>query len=368
MRILTLTFLGIALLAACGEETTTEPASDIAGVSDTSTPNPDAVDGGDVMAVDTHATDASAVDGGLSPDITENDTSQALDVPMTDAAPPSDAAPPGNMDSDMDGLPDAEEAILGTDPLDPDTDGDGYLDGHEVTEGKDPLDPESRIYHGNWPYNPDKDDVDGPGWDKCVDGQCIGKGSCDPADEGVDGSPWEDPTGCSLKEGLQLPRWSGKDQYGDSVDLYDFLGTGKPIVLDVGTPFCKPCKGLAAFFSTGDPNHTTAHAPDPLNSFAWWKPEYEVILDLINNDEIHWITIVWSSCVGGNPVDEAAGAAWHDEWPHPKIPVLVDPDCKLKDYLNVKAMPHIDVLDPDLVFTTYVTNGPTAAMKALSAL
>jgi thiol-disulfide isomerase/thioredoxin len=316
----------------------------------------------DVPLADSSILDTNVEDASGAQDAGADASAPPMDTPM------GDTPPPGAMDSDKDGLPDDQEKALGSDPQNPDTDGDGYLDGHEVNEGKDPLDPESRIYHGNWPYNPDKDDVNGPGWEKCVEGQCIGKGSCNPADEGVDGSPWEAPTGCSLKNGLQLPRWSGTDQYGDTVDLYDFLGTGKPIVLDVGTPFCKPCKGLAAFFSTGDPNHTTVHAPDPLNSFAWWKPEYEVILDLINNDEIHWITIVWSSCVGGNPVDEAAGIAWHDEWPHPKIPVLVDPDCQLKDYLNVKAMPHIDVLDSDLVFTTYVTNGPTAAMKALSAL
>ena len=44
-------------------------------------------------------------------------------------------------DSDQDGLNDAEEAALGTDPLDPDTDADGLLDGDEVLDlTTDPLD------------------------------------------------------------------------------------------------------------------------------------------------------------------------------------------------------------------------------------
>ncbi|MEX0708276.1 MAG: PKD domain-containing protein [Woeseia sp.] len=48
--------------------------------------------------------------------------------------------PPVMSDSDGDGLSDAEEAALGTDPLNPDSDGDGLSDGVEVnTTSTDPL-------------------------------------------------------------------------------------------------------------------------------------------------------------------------------------------------------------------------------------
>jgi hypothetical protein len=43
-----------------------------------------------------------------------------------------------SLDSDNDGLTDAEEKIYGTNPLNPDTDGDGYLDGAEVKAGYNP--------------------------------------------------------------------------------------------------------------------------------------------------------------------------------------------------------------------------------------
>jgi hypothetical protein len=42
-------------------------------------------------------------------------------------------------DTDGDGLTDAQEAILGTDPYNIDTDGDGLTDGQEVELGTDPL-------------------------------------------------------------------------------------------------------------------------------------------------------------------------------------------------------------------------------------
>ena len=44
-------------------------------------------------------------------------------------------------DSDQDGLTDAKEAEIGTNPENPDTDGDGFSDGAEVEAGTDPLDP-----------------------------------------------------------------------------------------------------------------------------------------------------------------------------------------------------------------------------------
>ena len=46
-----------------------------------------------------------------------------------------------NADPDMDGLTNAQEIALGTDPLNPDTDGDGFGDGDEVSFGSDPLNP-----------------------------------------------------------------------------------------------------------------------------------------------------------------------------------------------------------------------------------
>jgi hypothetical protein len=46
-------------------------------------------------------------------------------------------------DTDGDGLTNAQEVVLGTDPTNPDTDGDTYVDGLEVLYGSDPLDPMS---------------------------------------------------------------------------------------------------------------------------------------------------------------------------------------------------------------------------------
>ncbi|MEZ4241541.1 MAG: hypothetical protein R3F59_36410 [Myxococcota bacterium] len=51
---------------------------------------------------------------------------------LTDADELAIGTDPDDMDSDDDGLSDADELVRGTDPLDPDTDGDGLTDGLEV--------------------------------------------------------------------------------------------------------------------------------------------------------------------------------------------------------------------------------------------
>ena len=48
-----------------------------------------------------------------------------------------------NADPDVDGLTNAQEIAIGTDPLNSDTDGDGFPDGMEVALGSDPLNPAS---------------------------------------------------------------------------------------------------------------------------------------------------------------------------------------------------------------------------------
>ncbi|MCC7022440.1 MAG: hypothetical protein IT338_06415 [Thermomicrobiales bacterium] len=66
----------------------------------------------------------------------------ALDLIYVQAAQAEPTAAP-NADTDGDGLTDADEAQLGTDPTLADTDGDGIGDGEEVAAGTDPLTPNS---------------------------------------------------------------------------------------------------------------------------------------------------------------------------------------------------------------------------------
>jgi hypothetical protein len=76
----------------------------------------------------------SGTNGSVSTDI---EPAAGTDPSTVDTAAPEAAS----LDNDLDRLPDADEAAMGTDAASPDSDGDGYYDGDEVNLGTDPLDP-----------------------------------------------------------------------------------------------------------------------------------------------------------------------------------------------------------------------------------
>ncbi len=101
------------------------------------------------------------------------------------------------VDTDGDGLTDAEELELGTDPNNPDTDGDGLSDGDEINVyGTDPLNPDTdgdglsdgdevNVY-GTDPLNPDTDG------DGLSDGDEVNKYKTDPLKADSDGDGLSD--------------------------------------------------------------------------------------------------------------------------------------------------------------------------------
>ena len=64
-----------------------------------------------------------------------------------------------SVDSDGDGLTDAEEAELGSDPAQTDSDGDGWDDGVEHSYYTDPADGTDHPYAGGWPIDACRNDL-----------------------------------------------------------------------------------------------------------------------------------------------------------------------------------------------------------------
>ena len=144
------------------------------------------------------------------------------------------------------------------------------------------------------------------------------------------------------------------------VNLYDFAGRGKRIVLDVGTPWCTPCKALDAFLSSEDMSQLVWN--DEGEYYPWWKEQYSDLYRMVQEEEIYWITILFSE---NEPVSTADCAEWESAYPNEHVPVLADAELQLFHYLNIQSYPAISVLDEDLRFLVYSDGGPFDALHEL---
>ena len=96
------------------------------------------------------------------------------------------------------------------------------------------------------------------------------------------------------------------DQYGDTVDLYDFASQGVPVVLDIGTPWCSPCKSIAAYLATGDEEHIMWERDGVIEPYPWWDESYTGLDQLVANGEVYWITILFSESESHGPITTVA--------------------------------------------------------------
>lgn len=207
-------------------------------------------------------------------------------------------------DDDGDGVTNGDEQELGSDPDEVDSDGDGYEDGWEVTEGSDPTDPDDRVYEGNWPYNPDKDSIEGTSFG--VGAAAIGD---------------------------VIPRFVQVDQFGDEVDLYDFAVAGKPMVIDLAALWCGPCNQMSAWLD-GDDNGMLEPAANPIREALW-------------AGEFYWVTVLFQD-ENGEPADAGDAAHWFSDYPTDNVVIMIDPDEQLTSQVNPEYVPSLSLVNADL--------------------
>ncbi len=224
---------------------------------------------------------------------------------------------PASADSDADGLLDGEEQAAGTDPNKADTDGDTYLDLDEMNESTDPLDPESRIYTGYWPYYAGKEEL---------------------LQNGLDGE--------TFKLNKQFARIQAVDQFGETVDLYDFYNLdGRPLMFDVSAEWCGPCNEVAAFLDGSD----QMFGIDV-------DPGFIELRTAINQGEMYWITVL-SESNGYDTADVQTCERWYDAYPKDQIPVLADEEWddfydgeidSITEYIDLVGWPTLILMDGEL--------------------
>jgi len=232
---------------------------------------------------------------------------------------------PANTDSDTDGLSDGDEVnTYSTDPLVADSDGDTYIDSYEIMEDTDPNNADSRIYVGYWPYNPTKDEME----------KAEFKGSA--------------------AEGDILPWFAWTDQFGDTVDIYDFANQGKLTVVDLSGMWCYYCQEVAKMIE-GKRNYFSSSGYD---EYYDWVDGLEPI---IADGSIQWVTVLdadWNY----DTLEEEEVADWYAEFENPYVPVLADVDQEMMGWLNPYGYPTIMVLDENMELVKFDNMDYTKAL------
>jgi len=121
------------------------------------------------------------------------------------------AGSPEDLDSDGDGLTDAEEDELNTNPTRADSDMDQFSDFEEVNANTDPLDPNRYPYQGGWRI-----------------------GDCRDFEPGMP----------MAQLGDTLPNMVLMDQYGENVHFSDFCD--RTILVILQAAWCPPCHDIRA--------------------------------------------------------------------------------------------------------------------------
>ena len=167
---------------------------------------------------------------------------------------------------------------------------------------------------------------------------------------------------------MAFPRWAAVDQYGETVDFYDFMNQGRLVVIEseVAGKFNESGNAFGAFLATGDPTSTTENAPNPVDGYGFWQDHFDAVYDMIMNDEVYWIRVLHNANCEANPPSQADAAAWHEEWPNSKILNVPDSECRVSPYVGT-GWPRLDLLDENLHFLIHTNSGPSEVLNFLTS-
>jgi len=199
-------------------------------------------------------------------------------------------------------------ACTGVVETDADTDTDTDTDVADADTDTDTDEPFVSPYAGGWPFNPDKEALQDPG------------------------------LGRTIAVGDQVGNFTAVDQFGESVQLYDFAGHGKPVMLDISAEWCLPCQDIGVWLEGGDEFQT---------EFLAGFGQYDAVRDAVDAGDLYWITIL-AQDGSGRPADATSVQRWSTNYPHDRIPVLADDTGAMMFHLDLGFFPSIFLVDSDM--------------------
>ena len=217
----------------------------------------------------------------------------------------------------------------------------------------------SYSYKGGWPVNLNSDKIDDPGFDLPCPGatgcECKTNSDCD------NNNCQSHPKGnyCVPKKGDIMPRFEAIDQFGESVDLYDFANQGKMILIELSAAWCSPCNDFSSWLANNDKK---------IIENRWWKDRYLPIRDMIENKEIFLINFMYEGTDKTNKTTATPEdvKTWYEKYPDPNVPVLADEYRFIHSWVRPTGLPCIFLVDENMRLINYTNRGLNDAFLYLT--
>ena len=152
---------------------------------------------------------------------------------------------------------------------------------------------------------------------------------------------------CIPKKGDIFPDFKAVDQYGDDVSIYDFANQDKYILIEMGTTWCSPCHLLANWLTFND---------QEISNKRFWNDDYQLIYDLVHENKIYYITILYEDNERNNASYETL-YDWFNMYPEERIPILADSEKFLHTWIKPTGLPAILLLDENMKIHTFSSRG-----------
>ena len=212
-------------------------------------------------------------------------------------------------------------------------------------------------YTGGWPVNPRSNEIEDLGFDLPCPGpigcECRTNADCD--NQNCSAHPKGNY--CVPKKGDLIPRFEALDQFGESVDLYDFANQGKMILIELSAAWCSPCNDFAGWLTTND---------QKIRENPWWKDRYLPIRDMIEKGEIQLVNIMYEGSVKKTTVTPEDVIKWYKEYPDSHVPVLADEYRFMHAWVKPTGLPCIFLVDENMRLINYTNRGLTDAFLYLT--
>ena len=130
------------------------------------------------------------------------------------------------------------------------------------------------------------------------------------------------------------------------------------IIIDLSTSWCQPCRDLSGWLANDDLSITRNRN---------WKKEYDIIKDLVLNNEIYFINIMLQDSYR-DPASIETLEDWYQMYPSENIPVLADSDGTILNWLRPTGYPTVILLNDKMEVVEFSIRGWHGAFDYISKL